>query len=464
MKLKRNSIFSVVEVLVSGLGLFLIYRSVVAELGLAMLGVWSIVLATTSFGRMADLGIAAGLARFIATARGEGNLPRAGAYFWTGLASVTMLMAVVTLVAWLPLHAALAIALGGGQLEAARGLLPWALLTFWLLSINAALSASLLGLQRADLRAVVSISGMILQVAASYLLVKRWGLLGLAWAQTAQYILAIGISLTMIVALRAIPMRVAFTRSAFKELIGFGAKLQVGTISNLLFEPLSKIVLGVVAGAATVGVFEMAYRMVYQVRSVAIMALQNLVPAFAELQQSAPERSLALFVKSNRIAAASATLLMSAIVIASPLISLVWLRSYSVDFVLFTCLVSLCWTVNVLCAPSYFFGMATGRINANIGGQVLTGVLSPLLALMLGRWGGPAWAVLGVVAGKAIGDALPAIFNHPGEGWSCATILMPSTFGAVALVGVLGAAMDFYIGPHAATLLESLHIIEWLQS
>lgn len=447
----------------NGLGLFLIYRSVVAELGIEMLGVWSIVLATTSFGRMADLGIAAGLSRFIATARAKGDVLLAATYFWTATASIMVLMAAVAFVGYLPLHAALAVALDGDQLEAARALLPWALLTFWLLSINAALFASLLGFHRADLRAIASISGMVLQVAASFLLVKSWGLLGLAWAQISQYVLAIIISLAILAALRAVPKRVALTRSAFKELMGFGIKLQIGTIANLLFEPLSKIVLGAVAGAATVGVFEMAYRMVYQVRSVAIMAFQNLVPAFAELQESAPERSLALFVRSNRIAAASATLLMSAIVIASPLISLVWLRSYSGDFVLFTCLVSLCWTVNILCAPSYFFGMATGRINANIGGQVLTGILSPVLAFILGRWGGPALAVLGVVAGKAIGDVLPAIFNRPGERGSCAPTVTPSAFGAITLVGLLGAAVDVYVGPRTVSVLESLHLIAWLQ-
>ena len=59
MTLRRNAAFSVVEVAVSGLGLFFIYRNVVSELGVAMLGVWSLVLATTAFGRMADVGLAA---------------------------------------------------------------------------------------------------------------------------------------------------------------------------------------------------------------------------------------------------------------------------------------------------------------------------------------------------------------------------------------------------------------------
>lgn len=49
MTVRRNAAFSVVEVAVGGLGLFFIYKNVVSELGVAMLGVWSLVLATTAW-------------------------------------------------------------------------------------------------------------------------------------------------------------------------------------------------------------------------------------------------------------------------------------------------------------------------------------------------------------------------------------------------------------------------------
>ena len=62
MNLRRNSAFAVAEVVVYGLGLFFIYRNVVQVLGISMLGVWSLVLATTAFGRAADVGITGGIA------------------------------------------------------------------------------------------------------------------------------------------------------------------------------------------------------------------------------------------------------------------------------------------------------------------------------------------------------------------------------------------------------------------
>ena len=63
LRLGRNATWAVGEVVISGLVLFLLYRIVVATLGVEALGVWSLVMATTSLARFADLGAAAGLAR-----------------------------------------------------------------------------------------------------------------------------------------------------------------------------------------------------------------------------------------------------------------------------------------------------------------------------------------------------------------------------------------------------------------
>lgn len=415
MTLRRNALFSVAEVLLNGLGLFLIYKNVVSTLGVSLLGVWSLVLATTAFGRLADVGISAGLARFVARelAKGEAGSPQS--YIETGMLSVAAIMGVLTLVAYWPIYFALGIALHDHQLALAREIIPYALLTFWLLNINAVTAASLLGLHRADLRSISNICGMLVQVAASLALVKGFQLKGLAWAQTAQYIVAIGLSWTFVVRVgRTVPaVPVHFRRGLFKELLGFGTKLQVGTIANLLFEPATKIILGHIAGAATLGLYELAYRMVYQVRGVAITALQNLVPAFANLRETNREALRSLFLKACRGAAIIGAPLMAGVAVGAPIVSLIWIGGYSSEFVRLSALLSLCWAINILAAPSYFLGMGTGEVNVNVGGQVLTGIMSPLAAYLAGRYFGSYAAVGGIVVGKIIGDMLPAYSNRP---------------------------------------------------
>jgi len=435
--LRRNAIFSVAEVLLSGLGLFFIYKNVVSTLGVSLLGVWSLVLATTAFGRLADVGISAGLARFVARelAKGEAGAPQG--YIETGMLAVAAIMGVLALVAYWPIYFALGIALHGQQLDLAREIVPYALLTFWMLNINAVTASALLGLHRADLRSISNICGMVVQVGASLALVRGFQLKGLAWAQTAQYVVAIALSWAFV--LRAVPGASLVPRrlqaNLFRELLGFGAKLQIGTIANLLFEPTTKIILGHIAGTSTLGLYELAYRMVYQVRGIAITALQNLVPAFANLREKDPAALGALFRKTCRVAALVSAPIMGAVVVGAPVVSLIWIGAYNAEFVRLAALLSLCWSINILAAPAYFLGMGTGEVNVNVSGQVLTGILSPVAAYLLGSHFGAYAAVGGVVAGKAIGDMLPAYFNRPSDRVGDAAIFYGPNAISFALIG-----------------------------
>lgn len=428
MNLKRNGIFAAVEVLVYGVGLFFIYRNVVQVLGVSMLGVWSLVLATTAFGRVADVGIAGGLARFVARSLGEGDPEKALLYMRTGLISISILMGGVALLFWYPLSRALAIALEGEELDLAQSILPWAILSFWLLNVKAVLDACLLGAHRADLCAISNIVGMVFQVVASLSLLQPFGLYGLAWAQAGQFLLAIGLSIMFLLTVARIDVGTAsvrswFSRAQFKEMLSFGVKLQIGTVANLLFEPAVKIVLGTVAGTALLGVFEMAYRMAYQVRNVAIRALQTTIPAFAELETRDPEAFIALFSKVCRTAAISAAVLMPTLAILSPFVSWLWLGEINHLFVYISALMSFMWAIAILSAPAYFMGIACGRVKPNVLGQVIAGILTPSFVYVLGTFGTPMVAIIGVVIGRIPGDLLPAIFTRPRASWRHSVLL-----------------------------------------
>ncbi|ESQ89442.1 oligosaccharide flippase family protein [Asticcacaulis benevestitus] len=434
--LKKNTIFSIAEVVLNGIGLFFIYKNVVSSLGVKMLGVWSLVLATTAFGRLADVGISAGLARFVARELAKDNPDAVTTYVQTAMISVAGIMGILTLIAYWPIYFALKIALSGSELELARSIIPFALLTFWMLNLNSVTAASLLGLHRADLRSISNIFGMLVQVATSLVLVKSFQLMGLAWAQTAQYVVAISISWFFITRVhRAMPIvPLEFSRPVFKELLGFGTKLQIGTIANLLFEPTTKIIIGHIGGTAVLGVFELAYRMVYQVRGIAVTALQNLVPAFANLKETDSSGLTVLFKKTCKVAAILSAPIMCAVTVGSPIIAIVWTGHYNPLFVEFSALLALTWTVNILAAPAYFLGLGTGSINMNVIGQVVTGFISPILGFTIGLFFGGVGAVIGVSLGKVIGDLIPAFANRPEKHFTSSALLYKPNLVAIATV------------------------------
>lgn len=438
MNLRRNSIFAATEVVVYGLGLFFIYRNVVQVLGVEMLGVWALVLATTAFGRAADVGIAGGIARFVARSLGEERPDKAILYMRTGFIAVAVFMGLLALLLWYPFHRALAIALEGEELRIARDILPWAILSFWLLNLKAVLDACLLGVHRADLSAIANILGMVLQIWASLALVADYGLYGLAWAQAGQFLLAIALSVVFQRSLARVrpepPVTSWFSRTQFREMLGFGVKLQVGTIANIMFEPGVKIVLGAISGTAVLGVFEMAYRMAYQVRNVAIRSLQTTVPAFSDYDSRPGDEIIGLFTKVSRNAALAAAVLMPAVVIGSPLVSWLWLGEINYMFIFITALIAAMWAIAILAAPAFFMGIGTGRVMPNVLGQILSGILAPVLVYAIGGVASPVWAVLGVVLGRIPGDMMPATLTRPRGSWAHAAIRNPNNLAAAAFV------------------------------
>lgn len=451
--LKRNSLLAALEMIVNGLALFFIYRNVVQVLGVSMLGVWSLVLATTAFGRAADVGISAGLARFVARALGEDSPKDAILYMRTGFIAIALFMGFVALALWYPLWLSLGIALEGEELELARALLPWAILSFWLLNLKSVLDASLLGIHRADLRSVSSISGMAFQLAASLALVGSFGLYGLAWAQAGQFLLAFLMALVFL----SMNIKMAqasqgegsvwFSWSKLKEMAGFGIKLQIGTIANLLFEPAVKVVLGAVAGTAVLGIFEMAYRMAYQVRNVAIVAIQTTVPAFADLQARGSDELLKLFSKTCRNASIAAAVLMPALALGSPLVSWLWLGEVNQLFIYISALMSIMWGFAIVCAPAFFLGVATGRIAPNIIGQILPGLLAPTLVYILGTSIGAVVAICGVLIGKVPGVLLPAIFTRPNNSLHHGVLFERSSLASIAFILLICGGVLLYAQP-----------------
>ena len=75
--LRRKAVVGTLEVIVYAGVLFLLYRIIVRALGIEAMGIWSLVMAAASFLRFADTGVGAGVGRFVALSRSEGEDARA---------------------------------------------------------------------------------------------------------------------------------------------------------------------------------------------------------------------------------------------------------------------------------------------------------------------------------------------------------------------------------------------------
>src|SRR5262249_24558682 len=125
----------------------------------------------------------------------------------------------------------------------------------------------------------------VTNVLVSFVLVPKFAILGLGVAQCAQSILALAIGAValghVLPGLRWVRLR--WSRTTFRELIAYGWKLPTVSLLVLGYEPVTKFLLGRFFGAEMVGLYELATRMVQQVRALIGAPNNALVPTFAAL-------------------------------------------------------------------------------------------------------------------------------------------------------------------------------------
>jgi O-antigen/teichoic acid export membrane protein len=407
--------------------LFFLYRVIVGQLGVKALGIWSLVLATTSLGRLADLGTAAGLGRFVAIAGARQERDKTVVYVETAIITNLSLYSAIALAMWAPAFYALSLTTSGEVLATARALLPFSLLSFVLMGVASATTGAIVGQQRSDQKSMITIAGLVLQFLASVALIRYGGLRAVAWAQIAQY--ALIISLGWMLFLRNYRGAWSFRlphhwdRKVFRELLGFGAKLQAATIISFLLDPTVKFLMSTYGGLEALGFFEMAQRMVLQVRQIIVMPNQALMPGFVHLMETQPQRVEPLYHRAMTLSLVGGAGLLGSVALASPIICYLWTGQVTLIFVQFTVILAASWFANLVAAPAYLLGVASGRIGGNLWGLLLSLTGTLVAGILLGRMFGAIGIAIGAGSMLASGSLFSMYRNcymlnlHPFPGF-----------------------------------------------
>jgi O-antigen/teichoic acid export membrane protein len=413
-----NAKLTVAQVVTSAVVMLFLYRYLIRVIGIEAVGVWSVVLATTSAGRFADFGVTGSTTRFVARALGQ-NAPSAAAeYAQTAAISAAGIYLGLAVLAYPILRKILELVVPVSHVEQATLLLPYALFSFWLASVTTVFQGAIDGTHRIDLKSWLMIGSSLLYFVAALALVPRAGLMGLAWAQLAQSV-ALFVSSWLLLrrCLSGVPLVPARWRSSvFREIIGFGSKLQVISFTALLFEPTTKALLSKFGGLAAAGYYEMATRMVQQVRSILVSANQVLVPTIADLQERDAYKILKLYRASYTVMVYLSLPMLASLIATIPVMSEWWLGRYEPKFVLFAVLLAIGWFTNVLSAPAYFAGVGTGELRWNLVGHLTLAVLNVCLGIMLGVSWGAVGVVVGAMTALILGSFLIALKYHVQQG------------------------------------------------
>lgn len=442
----RNASMAIVQVIVTTLVLFIVYRYLLETIGVEQVGVWAIVLATTSASRISELGLAGGAIKFVAAANAIGEIKKASYIVQTASLTIAGILAFVLITGFPIIGWILKLIIPEDSLVYADTILPYALISVWMGGVGGVIHLSLDGCQRADLRSAITMLAGVIYAFLVWILAPGYGLIGLGIAQISQSIIIFIISWILlrrqIPAMPLIPSQWRF--SVFSEMFHYGLNFQVITIFRILYEPLTKAFVTKFGGLSAAAYFEMANRMVLQLRALIVAANQVLVPKVAEYQETDPGKLREFYMASYGVVVFVSVPFYALLVTAVPLISQIWIGHKESEFIFYSIAISLGYLVNTLAAPAYFMNLGTGYLRWNVLSHIVLGIATCLLGYLLGKRYGAYGAVMGSITSLIIASIIIILGYHKNHNISL-RFLIPNDSRLLFVTSFLGAVIGWIV-------------------
>lgn len=278
-------------------------------LGYERYGVWLLLSTVLTFAQIGLLGIAPAIIKLVAEEYEKSNNRAIQEYFMTSLCMLlaigVILLTVTMLFKWQIIR------LMGLESENAE-LIGSLLIYMVLFSISVlayqVLNSILAGLGRVDL---ANYSQTVLQalplLISIPLLLSGKGVISLLLANAFSYLLIFSLNfirLNRLVSINILDIS-SFSWRRFQKLIAFGGTILAGSMANMMVLPITKIVITRSIGIEAVPVFELAYRVGMQLRSIFEVALRALMPEISKLSSDGSQESIVkmkkLIAKAYRV-------------------------------------------------------------------------------------------------------------------------------------------------------------------
>ena len=396
-RLLTHSIFSVLQTLTIGVSYLLVYTLLLRVLGTQKLGIWSLVLSTTSVAGIANIGLSAGIIKFIASNSIKENPHEINSLINTSFITIASLIGIFVVIIYFFGYFILGKTLPVAAIVEARNLLPFSLFSLWINSLAGIFLSSIDGFQHSSIRSIIYIVTTIIFLIICSIFLPDFGLYAIAGAQIVQALLLLFFSYF---GLKAIFQEFLFyplkwERAIFRLIFGFSARIQLMGIIQLMYEPVTKFFLAKYGGLTFVGFYEMANRLIIQIRTIIVAANQVIVPSIARESKNKIDESYSKIL--NLVIFIAFPVFVSE-VIFTPFISYFWIGSYHLFFMYSLFLMGLSWFINIISTPAYYSSMGLGYLTGLLLSHWVIGLCNIFFCWFLGYFIGG----FGVVAGWAI--------------------------------------------------------------
>jgi len=379
---------------------------IIAAVGLAGYGVWTVFRAVMVYVASAQLGLGPGVQRFTAISHGEERQARAARIFWTALLLYSALGSFALVASQLTAGELVSIFEFPEHLRGDADSMFRLMGVAMLLNLQAAAFINVLqGLERFTASAVTTAAASVVFVAAVALLAGPYGLVGLGYAAIAQQaaIMAVGALTLWRTISRARPS--LMPSHDVRSLVGFSVKVQVAALSTLFNTQTDRLVVGVIAPARTVGQLGLGAQVAEAGRMLGAAAVTALVSRMSVVRGGRGEGDLsALYARISQVWIGSVTgVAIIAVASMYPVIAS-WLGSGYGDAAVFGALLVVGYGLWLITGPTsaYLRAMGLPGLEARYGAVVV--VLNAVLTIALALAIGPLGVVIATVAAYAAGS------------------------------------------------------------
>jgi len=456
--ISRNVFASIIQVVVSGVVFFILYRYLYDRLGVEQIGVWSLVIATTAVSRIGDLGLSAAVVRFVAQAYAAQDLKRGSEIVQTIGLTLAVTMAVVLIIVYPLASLILPYFLPQESLPLALMVLPYAMISLWVMVLVSVLSGGLDGCMRMDKRSFAMALSHMLYLTLAVSMVPHYGLVGVAIAQLTQSVILMVALWWMLrrtmEGLPVIPYKWSF--STLKEVFGYGVSFQIISIMNMLFDPIIKALMSKLGGLESLGFYEMANRLILQGRAMIVEASRVMVPAVAALQERDAKRVNKIFLNAYQATFFVSVAFYGVVGILLPMVSMLWLGHYQATFVVFAMVLNLGWFVNTLVGPAYFSNLGSGNLKANMISHVLMLTFGAGIGFFAGSKHGGIGVVVGMTVGLATGSIYLLAAYIKSAGLNVWNFLLPRSLINLFLISIASVITAYGLIGHNTSMLVDL--------
>lgn len=406
-KITFNAVSAIIQVVIVGIVYLILYKFVLTQIGIKLLGVWSLIIATTSVVSLANFGISSSIVKFVSTYNTRKRTDLIIKLIFTSLIFTISTYTLISIIIYFLGTRLLHFIIEEDYINIAITILPFSLISLILNATSGVFNSAIDGIQKNYIKSYIIIFSSIVLLFLSILLTPKFGILGLVYAQIFQSIFVLILTIFSFKKLFHISLnfRWNWDSTLFKEIFNYGIKVQVSSILEMTFEPIAKFLLSKFGGLTMVGYYEMATRLVVQLRSLIVSANQVIIPVIAESKENNPSNINIIYIKLFSISLYLNILLTTFIIVSAPVISLIWIGHYESIFVNIVILSSISMFFNISSTPAYFNYMGEGKLNWIVMSILISFLTNILLGYLLGfNFGG-----IGVIISFNIALVLHAI-------------------------------------------------------